>query len=270
MNHFIEQNKNTTSMEGQSVNYFEQSSIEQGSKELSTTHLCETGTSPTEYYTKDTRKNLTKRSDSDAGVCFIFFSDKKKNIIMDGVFSKILYSNQYFTMNGIYVFVKYAECDAFVSQKRVVANSLEPCSKEFVLKEFVTELTNEEFERLCYIEHRVLNIYSTAHIDETKHKTPVYNLKNQLCSGYVKSGFGLIGESVVPKINIKSVDYSSRQYKKPFALHALLSYRLSALHGRRSPPRSENTPGTYVYVKISGVWETESTYGITFKFIVDE
>jgi hypothetical protein len=33
----------------------------------------------------------------------IYFLDKKTNVIMDGNFSKILYSNEWFTMNGLYV-----------------------------------------------------------------------------------------------------------------------------------------------------------------------
>jgi hypothetical protein len=33
----------------------------------------------------------------------IYFLDKKRNIIMDGNFTKILYSNEWFTMNGLYI-----------------------------------------------------------------------------------------------------------------------------------------------------------------------
>ena len=33
----------------------------------------------------------------------IYFLDKKRNIIMDGNFTKIIYSNDWFTMNGLYI-----------------------------------------------------------------------------------------------------------------------------------------------------------------------
>ena len=33
----------------------------------------------------------------------IFFPDTKPNMLMDGIFTKINYSTQYFTMNGIYL-----------------------------------------------------------------------------------------------------------------------------------------------------------------------
>jgi hypothetical protein len=33
----------------------------------------------------------------------IYFLEKKKNIIMDGNFTKLIYSNEWFTMNGLYI-----------------------------------------------------------------------------------------------------------------------------------------------------------------------
>ena len=33
----------------------------------------------------------------------VFFLETKRNMIMDGNFTKLLYSNEYFTMNGIYI-----------------------------------------------------------------------------------------------------------------------------------------------------------------------
>ena len=37
----------------------------------------------------------------------IFFSDKKKNNIINGCFSKIIYSPEYFTMNGIFFVIPF-------------------------------------------------------------------------------------------------------------------------------------------------------------------
>jgi hypothetical protein len=33
----------------------------------------------------------------------IYFPYKKTNIMMEGNFTKIIYSNEYFTMNGLYI-----------------------------------------------------------------------------------------------------------------------------------------------------------------------
>jgi hypothetical protein len=38
---------------------------------------------------------------------YIFFLDKKKNNIIDGCFSKIIYSPEYFTMNGIFFVIPF-------------------------------------------------------------------------------------------------------------------------------------------------------------------
>ena len=118
----------------------------------------------------------------------IFFSDKKKNIIMDGVFSKILYSNQYFTMNGIYVLYRPLFCES----------STEKTTPKYI-------------ESLCDIEKYILDIYantiltlndipyedgsSSLNIPRTPTsaspsvftKSPIYVFKNQLCGGHHKT-----------------------------------------------------------------------------------
>ena len=40
----------------------------------------------------------------------IFFLDTKENIIMEGNFTKIIYSNEYFMMNGIYLDLSIMFC----------------------------------------------------------------------------------------------------------------------------------------------------------------
>lgn len=35
----------------------------------------------------------------------LFFSEKKKNIIVDGSFTKVIYSNNMFSMNGLYIYL---------------------------------------------------------------------------------------------------------------------------------------------------------------------
>ena len=34
---------------------------------------------------------------------YIYFLDSKKNILMDGIFTKLIYTNEWFTMNGLYI-----------------------------------------------------------------------------------------------------------------------------------------------------------------------
>ena len=34
---------------------------------------------------------------------YTYFLDAKRNMVVEGTFSKIIYSNQYFTLNGIYL-----------------------------------------------------------------------------------------------------------------------------------------------------------------------
>ena len=45
----------------------------------------------------------------------VYFLDKKTNIIMDGNFTKILYSNDCFTMNGLYILFPIESFNIFVN-----------------------------------------------------------------------------------------------------------------------------------------------------------
>jgi len=52
---------------------------------------------------------------------FIFFTEKKKNIIIDGIFTKILYSTPYFTMTGLYI--QFQICSKFLSDDTLKDNA---------------------------------------------------------------------------------------------------------------------------------------------------
>jgi hypothetical protein len=161
----------------------------------------------------------------------IFFSDKKKNIIMDGVFSKILYSNEYFTMNGIYLL--YAPDIPDKTQPR------------YIIREGVLEINDHQLDTLCDIETQILKIYSNTMNTKSpslESKSPIYVFRNHLTNTRppeLRNHF-CIREGVI----VQSKDTRGNQHK-----HA--------------PPTST----TSHYIKISGIWETDVAYGITFKLI---
>lgn len=51
----------------------------------------------------------------------VYILDQKKNIIMDGQFTKIIYSNEWFTMNGIYLLFPI---DNFINELVLGKNSI--------------------------------------------------------------------------------------------------------------------------------------------------
>ena len=228
----------------------------------------------------------------------IFFLDTKKNMVIDGKFTKIVYSDSVVSLNGLYLYcpiesdqtLPVAKLPSELVVKRLsapfqttqVAHALHhpklvrgqsflvasgkvalppeefgPCKGNAEVTEgdrrsrlenygstivtkkipFIFSLLNptniyliKEFNR---IEHEIIEHYKEFF---QIHKTNVYSLRNQLKSGNIK---------VVHKIPQLCSDYDPISFDFP----------ATELDGIRP-----------IVVKISGIWETDVSIGITFKF----
>jgi len=102
----------------------------------------------------------------------VFFLDGKKNILMEGVFTKMIYMNEWFTMNGIYlsfpVKVQQIDINPNVGQKHTITFSVE---------DHVDLIENVE-----YLERMILEKYK--HISSGKF--PVYSIQHSLRMGFFK------------------------------------------------------------------------------------
>lgn len=131
----------------------------------------------------------------------IFFCEPIKNNIMnEGNFVRILYSNNRITFNGIYILINLYDtvCEKYYNKYKCSFNILN--HKEII-------------DNLKVIEEEILKKYKT-------YKTPSYKIYEQIRTGYIKV----------------FSDVTNKQ-KNSFIL------------------------------KISGLWETQYNYGLTFKFI---
>ena len=131
----------------------------------------------------------------------VFFQEPSKNIIlMDGTFSRILYSTSEYTMNGIFMASYiHGKVEPYFNKHKYIFNQDEPASNAT--------------KRIAQIERDILALMVTS-------KIPQFKLKDQLRLGYVKFF-------------------------------------------------SENTRSDPILsLKISGVWETATHYGLTYKFQV--
>jgi len=102
----------------------------------------------------------------------VFYLETKQNIIMDGNFTKIIYSNELFTMNGIYLSfpITISSIDT-LNDKRIVRFS--PNSKE-------NNVVIHEFSKL---ESVLLDHYKNT---KTASMKTSYTLSKQLHSGFMK------------------------------------------------------------------------------------
>ena len=131
----------------------------------------------------------------------IFFCDPiKNNIMSDGNFIRILYSNKYFILNGIYLLLSFNDI-----------NSEKYYNKYKCLFNIITH--KDLIDNIKKIEENILRKL------EFYNKTPQYKIYEQIKNGNIK-----IFCDDIPNANC------------------------------------------FFVLKISGVWETQHSYGLTYKF----
>jgi len=134
----------------------------------------------------------------------VFLMESKENIIINGIFVKILYSPEYFTMNGIFL--------------------------DFPVK---------NFERKNFNGKNVVFFDIKENLDLISQFSKI---ETDILSFYIKNG-----DNIKKKINTIGTQLRNGMMK-------YYNYISSTIQNR-------------FYIKISGVWETASDIGITYKLI---
>jgi hypothetical protein len=125
----------------------------------------------------------------------------KNNIMTDGIFIRIIYSNNFFILNGIYLLIPFQNLtiEKYYNKFR--------CNFDILLhKEMINQI--KVIEEQILIKNRI------------EHKIPIYKIYEHVKNGNVK-----IFSDNIETINNKFL------------------------------------------LKISGIWETDINYGVTYKFI---
>lgn len=180
---------------------------------------------------------------------YLFFLDTKKNMVVDGKFTKLVYSDSIVSLNGLYL---YCPIETLHSSTIPTTHGCDLRSPKISTYEHIdyrlNRYTNEQgytvvtkkipilfsilnptniqiMKELNRIEHEILEYYNEYF---KINKVNVYLLRNQLKSGNIR---------VVHKVNVDHTSDSKNYYdQRPLV------------------------------VKISGIWETDMNVGITFKF----
>jgi phage antirepressor YoqD-like protein len=102
----------------------------------------------------------------------LFFMDSKKNIIMDGKFTKVLYSDDLLTTNGISIVIPFHN------------TSLDKTYNKTMLKFQTTDPTNAKLcNELAWIEKYILDYYKQI---TSNTKTSTTTLNDHMKNGNVK------------------------------------------------------------------------------------
>jgi len=141
---------------------------------------------------------------------YMYFLQPKQNIIMDGTFSKIIYSNEHFSLNSVYLSMP------------LEILCVERCGNKHSARLCIDSSNNSAFiQELSKIENRIIEYYKQTHPNKGG-KNSVVSIYKQLMSGSIKL-------------------YSARK-------------------------DCDTTLPEFI-LKISGIWESQTDIGLTYKII---
>ncbi len=145
--------------------------------------------------------NIVKTIDQYDDNCVYFCEPTKNNIMLNGTFIRILYSNSLAVLNGIYIGLD------------IYYTSIEKYYNKFKCSFDISQY-NDLIERIRLLEQNILTKYKCS-------KNPNYRIYEQIKCGNIK-----VFSEFIDKTN------------------------------------------SLFYLKIAGIWETETDYGLTYKFMV--
>lgn len=179
---------------------------------------------------------------------FVYFSDKSKNnIIENSLFHRILYSHQYFTMNGI--------CIHFTLNINRIELNYDKVKHWYSMNDIYNNGVIKELER---IEIEILNKLLL-------NKSPTFHINKKMNDMYIKicNKTNKLNNKINTSYEISN--FNDKYYvnnKSQKQLHNSKQYTLNTYNTIQ-----KNTISAYNFLlKISGVWETDTSYGITYKY----
>ena len=185
---------------------------------------------------------------NDFNIKHVLFLDTKNNIIMDGNFTKIIYSDSMVSLNGVYMNLP------------LTIDSVDKITNKYMLKFSMQNSKNINIiNALIKIEYQLIEYYKKYYnID----KLPSYILRQQLNNGSIK----------LYKENDKSTSSKTPSITFEGNRRRELERNGSGLGSGSGPGSGSLTdyrpPYTPYYIlKISGIWETFTSIGITYKII---
>lgn len=173
----------------------------------------------------------------------INFLDTKRNIIMDGNFTKIIYSNQWFTINSIYIHfpIEILSIDKNINKSFLRFNPYS--TKNLQIIQDIVKIESrilEYFKKFFNLELRTSNMLSKQ----------LYTGNMKIFKEYVDKNRPFHGETSFSK---SDNDFQFNRRKERFSL-----------------PMEESIEqrGEKIFViKISGIWDNYEELGLTYKLL---
>lgn len=204
----------------------------------------------------------------------IFFLDTKKNMVIDGKFTKIVYSDSVVSLNGLYIYCPIDSSQTSpvnITPSKLAVAGLRPADQKSITNP--PELYNI-YGQGSFVPGSLLTTNGNGSQDHgstiiTKKIPFVFSLLNPT-NIYMIKELNRIEHEIIEhykemfQINKTNVYLLRNQLKSGNikVVHKIPSMTQTT----ESPSKLENNHLRPIVVKISGIWETDVNIGITFKF----
>jgi len=185
----------------------------------------------------------------------VFLMENKENIIMNGIFVKMLYSSQYFTMNGIYMKFPIQDYEKTNFTPLHISN-VKHNQRNFIDKNvhnhknvllFDVEKNGKLISQFSKIENDIINFYMNS--KNIKNKKIVNSINTQLKNGMIK----YYNYKYLHGLHMCNFTGSISKHKNEHCDSDCISHIQSGMNK--------------FYIKISGIWETNTEIGVAYKVI---
>ena len=196
----------------------------------------------------------------------INFLDTKKNIIMDGNFTKIIYSNQWFTVNSIFIHfpIEWISIDK-IANKYILRFNPYSTKNLPIVQDFAKLETRilEYFKMFFNLNVRIVNSFSkqlyTGNMKIFKEYTGDYSRIIKPLDDYPYKSYSSNHFAPITSENVgSSILQPSEDVEFPAELRSISS----------KSSKVDDIKKCFV-IKISGIWENYEEIGLTFK-LMDE
>lgn len=138
---------------------------------------------------------------------YVKLLDKRRNnIIMDGEFTKLLYSDEFITLNGIYLVFPIIKSQTIIesipTKNCYNGNQMNKSGQKKLIFQPNHPMNIHLIQQIALFEKQLLRFYKESTFSE---KNPVYSLQNQLMNGFIKAFYDNGKENAVYYIKISGI-----------------------------------------------------------------
>ena len=207
---------------------------------------------------------------------YIYFADKKKNVVVDGNFIKIIYSTESFEMNGLYIFAEFEpiQSDHLHSPSKPPSyenHSIPP----LILRSGIVHNWKDIGDDWIQIVGKPPTHSPSKPPSYENHSIPTLILRSGIVQKHVLHFNPSLKSNNIDRLCQIEFDTLNRYiemnptHKQPvYILKNQLRSGVIKYYSENKNPGEQSAAKNPVILKIAGLWETDTNVGITMKFIL--